>query len=119
MSKTLTIGFTESNRAADYCPMSDGWRPEAEQYELALEAPAGSYDLETLAEAVFTATNAPQEFIAADQLATQVAELLVDAIASGARVRSLSVGDTVTVQAEDGSRALVSCESRGWMRWLA
>lgn len=118
MSNTLTIGFTESDRAADYCPMMDGWRPGARQRELTIAAPAGSHDIETIAEAVYTATNAPSEIIAADPLANEMAELLVDAIADGARVRSLSVGDTITGLDKDGSRVQVSCEPRGWARWL-
>lgn len=83
----------ESNRAADYRPMKEGLAPQAQQRVRTIASPAGCYDVGTIAEAVFTATKAPYEIVVADPIPTHMAEFLVDAIADGAGVRSLSVGD--------------------------
>lgn len=112
MNAELTIGFTQSDRASDYCSFDDGYRPGARQELVTLTVNAGGLPEMTAEEwgdAVFEATNAP---IGGRPGATR---RIVDAIAvahqagHARRMRSLSVGDTVAVGTER-----VSCEKRGW-----
>lgn len=111
MALTLTIGFTRSDRADDYSSFADGYRPGAEQdiVEITVESPVG-FTGEQWAEAVFVASNAPGEGHLSDQPgATAVSAALAQARKNGARMRSLSVGDTVTI---NGVR--YACTPAGW-----
>lgn len=90
---TITVGFTVTDRANDYVPSMDGWRPEAAQEVVMWEVPDNGLTVEEWAEAVFVATNAPPGIHVQDG-ATDI----VRAMLAGRRApRSLSVGDTVTV----------------------
>jgi hypothetical protein len=122
---TITIGWTihaahpdvpHRYDATDYLPFSDTWRPGQPQHEETItvdlpditEHPFNIGPRE-LAEAVFHATNAPDE-PPADSLAGRV---LAAIQATGFRGEgahySLSVGDTVTING-----TTLACAKRGW-----
>ena len=100
----LTIGLTETDRAADYVPAMDGFRAGAAQRLWTFYVPA-NVDAVKAAEAVFVATNAPIEVIRENSLALTVYLAL-----QGYEDRALSVGDTVTVNGER-----VACDRVGWI----
>jgi hypothetical protein len=108
----LTIGWTkntEETLAAGYVSFSDGYRPGAEQVEVAMTL-AVPFDatMDDIAEAAFIATNSP--FVAEGTLPYFIAEAIdkADYHGQGAHY-SLSVGDTVTV---DG--VTLECAGMGW-----
>lgn len=104
----ITVGFTKSDRAADYSSFSDGYREGADQDEFTIAAPPGITDVEALAEAIFVGSNSPE---VCDGLARTFQLWLADL-----PVRSLSVGDTVTLQYHGEPAQMVACEPRGWRR---
>lgn len=108
----LTIGFTKSDRSIDYSSYDDGYRPGARQELVTLTVNARGLPEMTAAQwgdAVFEATNAPG---VSDPAARRIAEAISVAQQAGQarRMRSLSVGDTVTVNGTER----VSCEKRNW-----
>lgn len=109
----VILGFTRSDRAAGYSSFDDGYRPGAEQRAVALtvhDAPDG-LTVEQWAEAAFVASNSP-DATSRDFSATIALRGALDGAAStGVRLRSLSVGDTVTVEGET-----VACAKAGWER---
>lgn len=111
MAVTITLGFTCSDRATGYSSFDDGYRPGARQDTVEVEVD-GTTGLsgEGWAEAVFVASNAPGEGFCTDQPgAVEVYAALAGLRRNGARLRTLSKGDTVTV---DGIR--YACASAGW-----
>lgn len=109
----LTVGFTESDRAANYVPYDDGYRPGAEQQTVRLlltdpDGPAPSLD--DWAEALFTASNSPGAAPHEHPAVAAARRALVDARLAGIWMRSLSVGDTVTI----GDRSVACDKGVGW-----
>jgi hypothetical protein len=94
---TLTIGLTDWDTPAGHgdvhIPAVHGWRPGLPQVEHTLTVTTGEDDL-AVCEAVFTATNAPEE-IPVSQLAQDLRTLLTPHRQQW--MRALCVGDTVTV----------------------
>lgn len=108
---TITVGFTKSDPTTNYYPMSDGYRAGAAQDEVTItvfDFPVE--DVMDIAELVFAATNHPFPIAVSGPVAIIFHELR-KAQASGADVRELSVGDTVTVGSET-----VACVEAGWER---
>jgi len=112
----LTIGYTHTDRytvlPCGYIPACDGYRPGATQDTINLDidwAIKIGDTVEHWAEAVFIATNAPQEVIDSYGRAAVVAEAL--ATTPGADWRALSVGDTVTLNGET-----LACDRVGWVK---
>lgn len=116
MRREVTIGWTLNNRAdRTYVSFSDGYREGVLQHEVTFTLDvADDVNGESIADAVFLATNAPS--VAPGTLAAQI---LAEVAASGYTGRvegedyighySLSVGDTVTV---DGTK--YACANIGW-----
>ena len=107
-----TIGLTRSDRANDYVSHIDGWRPSAVQDFITITLDDLGLDPETVADLMFEATNHP----APTGLALQVIRKLRT---SDRAVRSLSVGDTVTVEG-----VTLACADEGWLdvtawKWAA
>jgi len=111
----ITIGLTKTDRAADYVPSMDGYRPGAEQDVVVLEIdavptqPDGGWRALEVGEAYFMATNAPEEVVKGSPLALAIYTALVERTAPAHRL-SMSVGDTV--QVDDGP--VLVCASFGW-----
>jgi hypothetical protein len=105
----ITVGFTESDRDAGYVSFSDGYRPGARQQlvTITLEGDGTQYDPEELAEAAFVASNHPGEAPTGPARAIQLAL----AEQAPGPLRSLSVGDTVTMHGQ-----MWACENSGWRR---
>ncbi|MEV7628802.1 hypothetical protein [Actinoplanes sp. NPDC089786] len=105
----ITLGFTESDRDAGYISFSDGYQPGAQQQlvTITLEGDGTQYDAEELAEAAFVASNHPGE---APTGPARTIQLALAEQAPGP-LRSLSVGDTVTVHDQ-----MWACENSGWRR---
>lgn len=122
MTTTVYYGQTKSDRAANYIPACDGWKRVAgrmpEQDLVVFDVPdilLAGLTKETVAEALFIATNAPDERSIAThgRLAMWFAvslRLNDFRVISGEGVRSVSVGDTVTVEGQPS----VACEKQGW-----
>jgi len=105
----ITLGFTQSDRDADYSSFSDGYRFGAQQQSvtIVLEGDGSGMTAEQWAEAAFEASNHPGQAPAGPARAIQLA--LAEQVHH--RLRSLSVGDTVTVHGQ-----MWACESVGWRR---
>lgn len=101
----LTLGFTKSNRAANYFPHDDGYRADAEQDIVEIDYPDYIETAWDVAERVFIATNAPEDVKLSDAQ-RELRDLL-----AGKPIRALSVGDTITY---DGVR--LECKRVGWDR---
>lgn len=104
----LTVGFTQSDRAAGYLSF-DGYCEGAAQDEYTLIVPDDLGDLDTIeaiAEELFIASNSPEVCTGL----TRIFQLWIQ----GLPVRSLSVGDTVTLEHEGRPAQMVACESCGW-----
>jgi hypothetical protein len=103
----ITLGFTESDRDAGYVSFSDGYRHGARQQlvTIMLEGDGSRYDAEQWAEAAFVASNHPGE--APSGLARAIQLALADQVK--VPLRSMSVGDTVTVHGQ-----MWACENSGW-----
>lgn len=118
----ITIGLTRSNRTRgddDYIPSFDGWRDGAAQDQVQVELPDSLATLTRteLADAAFVATNAPsRDDMASYPGAQQVLDALTAIPTSPGTqpipttMRSLSIGDTVTVD----DRKL-ACVAVGWV----
>ena len=104
----ITLGFTESDRDAGYVSFSDGHRHGARQQlvTITLEGAGSQYNAEQWAEAAFVASNHPGEAPAGAARVIQVA--LAEQVTGP--LRSLSVGDTVTVHGQ-----MWACENNGWL----
>jgi hypothetical protein len=107
---TITIGLTVSDRAANYIPAMDGWRPGAAQdtFPLPQVALPAAWTRADVAEALFTLTNAPVEVWDGKGGYAELARTL--RALNPLLARSLSVGDTVTV---DG--VTLACQRVGWV----
>ena len=105
----ITLGFTESNRDFDYVSFSDGYRVGARQESvtIVLDGDGTALTAEQWAEAAFAASNHLGEAPAGPARAIQLAL----AEQAEVRLRSLSVGDTVTVHGQ-----MWACEDTGWRR---
>jgi hypothetical protein len=105
----ITLGFTDSDRDADYVSFTDGYRPGARQQlvTITLEGAGSQYNAQQLAEAAFVASNHPGEAPTGPAKAIQLA--LAEQVHRP--LRSLSVGDTVTVHGQ-----MWACENSGWRR---
>lgn len=103
----ITLGFTESDRAAGYISFSDGYRLGTRQVRISLilDGDGSALSGQQWAEAAYEASNHPGHAPTGPARAIQRA--LADQ-APGAR-RSLSVGDTVTVRGHTWA-----CEPSGW-----
>src|SRR5262245_42585818 len=105
----ITLGFTESDRARGYSSFSDGFRIGARRVcvTIALEGAGTARTAQQRAEAVFAASNDPSSIRDPSVTAIRIA---LTHQAPGP-LRSLSVGDTVTVHGQ-----LLACEPAGWRR---
>lgn len=113
----IKLGFTQQ-QGDDYIPIHDGFRAGAEQVTVTIGPleilglrEVTVDDAADVAEACFTAMNAPAEVLS--PLAAQIRELLTEAIAAlgdDSGVHLLAVGDTVTV-----GDMTVACEVIGWV----
>jgi hypothetical protein len=103
----ITLGFTESDR--DYSSFSDGYRTGARQTSvtIVLEGSGAHLSAEQWAEAAFAASNMPGP--ATDPYAAAIQHALAEQACFP--MRSLSVGDTVTVHGQ-----MLACEHAGWRR---
>lgn len=130
----IAVGFTQPNYAANYFPMSDGWREGAETHRVYVNVELPTVDdPERIVEAVFIATNAPQAVIDGDRFAKPIHDAIVQRKneAAGAvgmacgdtedyawtnHYRSVSVGDTVSLYVDNGRfvRTYV-CDRVGWV----
>ncbi|MEU7822956.1 hypothetical protein [Catellatospora sp. NPDC049133] len=95
----ITLGFTHSDRASGYSSFTDGYRPGAQQDQVAIDV--DDLDLGYLGEIeildlVFEASNVPVNQLRGAALA--VGQALADAVRTQ-KLRSLSTGDTVTIGA--------------------
>lgn len=101
----ITIGFTRTDRPNDYIPGMDGYRKGAAQDVVVLDLdvqsgqPEGGWQAVEVAEAYFTATNAPVEVIDRDPLATAVRYAVMELVHEEGQPHrlTLDVGDTVQV----------------------
>lgn len=117
---TVAYGMTQSlYRHEDYVPMMDGWRrlrdgSMPEQTMAHFQVPDDlliGKTSEVVAEALFVATNAPDEvWETFSPLACWFGEVVREARATGVPMRSLSVGDTVTVWGQPS----LGCQRTGW-----
>jgi hypothetical protein len=134
-STILRVGLTRTERdTTGYIPMADGWRPGARawRYTIRVNLPRVD-DPQTIAEAVFVATNGPQSVINADPVALPIHEAiaarqmqacsrldhtpsLTDRTLTD-HMRSLSVGDTVTIDLHADGRHVrtYACDHTGWL----
>jgi hypothetical protein len=103
----ITIGFTQSDRSRDYSSFSDGYRIGAHQVSvtIALEGDGDTRSAPEWADAVFVASNTPQWSV--DPLVAGIQHAM--ATQAGTGLRSLSVGDTVTVHGQ-----MWACDPGGW-----
>lgn len=113
----MIIGLTRTDRQNDYLPAMDGWKLGAAQDAFGLHVPDLPGTGSQWAEAVFIATNAPEQVIQESPLATAVFEAIKAWLdnwqarrpVTPTTFRSLCVGDTVLV-----GGALWSCEKSGF-----
>ncbi len=103
----ITLGFTESDRDRGYSSFTDGYRIGARQTSvtIALEGDGTVMSGEQWAEAVFIASNQPA--VAGDPVAAAIRHALAEQVHTP--LRSLSVGDTVTVHGH-----MWACDPTGW-----
>lgn len=115
MRVEVTYGHTKSDRAGDYCPAVDGWRPGAEQVLLGftMDAPATATPTD-VAEAIFEATNNPAPPEHWSELGQLVHAELQKYRATGQLPWSMCVGDTVVVAGLTDRPVLVECAPLGW-----
>lgn len=110
----ITIGLTRSNRtrgADDYVPSADGYRAGAGQDEIQVDVPnLTGLTREQVADAAFTVTNTPSPDLLSDTPGAHQVLTALQAVSTGGRLRSLSIGDTVTV---DGRK--LACVAAGWV----
>ena len=103
----VTLGFTESDRDRGYSSFTDGYRIGARQMSvtIALEGDGTAMSGEQWAEAVFVASNQPAT--AGDPVAAAIRYALAEQ--AHPPLRSVSVGDTVTVHGQ-----MWACDPTGW-----
>lgn len=105
----ITLGFTESEPAHNYLSYTDGYLVGARQSSvtIVLEGHGRSLAAAKWAQAAFVASNHPGPAPAGPARAIQLA------LAAQARwpLRSLSVGDTVTVHGQ-----MWACDPQGWQQ---
>jgi hypothetical protein len=120
---TIELGFTATDRTADYVPCVDGYRPGARQALLTIgplavpgcdpARPLDPEQVKALAEDCFDAMNMSDEMPVSGHIAALRAAIAAalaesqDPAADG--VHTLSIGDTLSV---DG--ITVCCERFGW-----
>lgn len=108
----ITVGFTEPDHQHPYLSLVDGYRIGAPQTSVTIHLPGdgGHRSTQEWAEVVFTAVQHPRSSLAEpapDSDVTAVRRALTDQVHTP--LRSLSVGDTVTVGGQ-----MWACESTGW-----
>ena len=105
----ITLGFTESDRAADYSSFSDGYRIGARQESVTvvLDGSGEAMTAKQWAEAAYEASNLRD---AAPAGPAQTIHLALTTQVRGP-LRSLSRGDTVTVHGQ-----MLACEALDWRR---
>ncbi|MEV7230891.1 hypothetical protein AB0M79_28285 [Polymorphospora sp. NPDC051019] len=105
----ITLGFTQSDPDAGYSSFSDGYRVGVPQLSVtvALEGDGSQFTGEQWAEAAFVASNHAEAAPAGPARALQLA--MAEQVST--RLRSLSVGDTVTVHGQ-----MWACTGIGWRR---
>lgn len=105
----ITLGFTESNRSRDYSSFADGYRIGARQITvtIALEGHGTHLSPRQWADAVFAASNLPGP--SSDPTVAAIQHALAEQVHTP--LRSLSVGDTVTVHGQ-----MWACAPTGWRR---
>jgi hypothetical protein len=105
----ITLGFTESDLADGYSSFMDGYRIGATQLSVTIALEGGGSHLSTQqwAEAAFEASNNPEP--ASNHTVAAIRHALTEQVHTP--LRSLSVGDTVTVHGQ-----MWACESVGWRR---
>lgn len=117
---SLTVGYTRTDRPElrdrGYFPTLDGYRPGAPQDLLTISADLRVDDPIAAVESVYVATNAPMAVIDHDSNARAVYDAIVEAVRldPSLMVKSLSVGDTVTVTLPGGEARTFSCDHCGW-----
>lgn len=106
---TIVLGLTITDRARDYIPACDGYRPDARQHLIQLTLPAGTWVLTAAewAEAAYVATNAPSDGIIDAQPGARAIHRALDEVPI--TTRALAKGDTVTTY-----RQTWACASAGW-----
>lgn len=126
----IIYGMTLSDRAADYIPADDGYRPGAAQdmiyFEVGNEL-IGDAKAHYIAECLFIATNAPDEALhdkpelihAMRRLVTSMYDMGMQGAITFAPFgdtepycRSMSVGDTVTLE----GMGTLACAKQGFTR---
>jgi hypothetical protein len=103
----ITLGLTESDLDRGYSSFSDGYRLGARQISVtvALEGDGTRLSGEQWAEAVFVASNHPGR--SRDPIVAAIQQALADQVHG--RLRSVSVGDTVTAHGQ-----MWACDPAGW-----
>ncbi|MEV4539326.1 hypothetical protein AB0J82_36695 [Asanoa sp. NPDC049518] len=105
----LTLGFTESDPDANYLSYTAGYIVGIRQTSITivLEGDGRAFTAEQWAQAAFVACNHPHRAPSGPARAIQLA------LAGQARwpLRSLSVGDTVTVHGQ-----MWTCDAQGWQQ---
>ncbi len=105
----ITLGFTEPRGGDGYVSFSDGYRIGAPQLSvsIALEGDGSRWDAQQWAEAAFTASNIHEP--AGHPAVAAIQHALAEQV--NTQLRSLSVGDTVTVHGQ-----MWACDRAGWHR---
>jgi hypothetical protein len=115
----MILGFSISDRAADYIPSMDGYRPGARQDLIALEVDTADLNAALppfyWVEAAYQASNLPP-FAEGDRPVVRAVRRALDALraryapAPVPNLRSLSVGDTITMAGQ-----MWECTRTGWV----
>jgi hypothetical protein len=105
----ITLGSTESDRTGGYSSFSDGYRTGCTQSSvtIALEGDGNHLCAQQWAEAVFEASNYPGP--SNNPTVAAIQHALTEQVRTP--LRSLSVGDTVTVHGQ-----MWACEPANWRR---
>lgn len=102
----IEIGFTKTFRqgwkgsTTDYVPSMDGYHDDAEQDMFVMEVESPPMDPTVVGEAFYKATNAPEEVIRGDRVASAIFDELMKRQAAGTigkHRHSMDVGDTVQI----------------------
>lgn len=114
----LLIGLTKSDRQNDYSSFDDGYRPGAAQSVVRVTVTTDEFAPTAVewAEAVFEAMNAPFDLTGPARLVQE--ELTRLNTRFGVRMRSLSVGDTVTIAGDPQTGTggtMLACDAAGWV----
>jgi hypothetical protein len=105
----IKLGFTEPRGSDGYLSFSDGYRIGAPQLSvtITLDGDGSRWDAQQWAEAAFTATNIHEP--AGDPAVAAIQHAIAEQVHTP--LRSLSVGDTVTVHGQ-----MWACDRAGWHR---